>query len=93
MQSKVGEMQEKLKGVEVTGSAGGDMIQIDINGQMEVVAVRISPEVVDPNDIQMVTDLFHAAIADALFKIKEKLREEMSTLTGGMGLPPGMLGM
>ena len=58
-----------------------------------VANTRMETEVVDPNDIQMLTDLFHAAIADALFKIKEKLREEMSTLTGGMGLPPGMLGM
>lgn len=93
VQSRLGEIQEKLKTLKVTGSAGGDMVQVEINGQMEVVSVHISAEAVDPDDIQMLSDLIHAAVSDALHKIKEKLREEVSSFTGGIGLPPGVLGL
>ncbi len=93
LQGKMSEIQEKLKTITVTGSAGGDMVQIQINGQMEVVSVKISPEVVDPNDIGMLEDLVLAAFTDATAKIKEKLKEELSSITGGLNIPPGMLGM
>ena len=93
IQSRVGEMQEKLKDVSVTGTSGGDMVRIDINGQMEVTKVSISPEAVDPDDIGMLEDLVFAAFSDAFAKIKEKMREEMSAITGGMDLPPGLMGM
>ena len=93
MQSKVGEMQERLKELVVTGSSGGDMVRIELNGQMEVLGVTISAEAVDPDDIEMLQDLVTAAFRDASGKLKEKMREEMSTLTGGMDLPPGLLGM
>jgi len=93
IQSRVGEMQEKLKDVTVAGTSGGDMVKIEMNGQMEVTKVTISPEAVDPDDIGMLEDLVFAAFSDAFAKIKEKMREEMSALTGGMNLPPGILGM
>ena len=93
IQSRVGEMQEKLKDVTVSGTSGGDMVRIEMNGQMEVTKVTISPEAVDPDDIAMLEDLVFAAFSDAFAKIKEKMREEMSALTGGMNLPPGFLGM
>ena len=93
IQSRVGEMQEKLKDVTVSGTSGGDMVRIEMNGQMEVTKVAISPEAVDPDDIGMLEDLVFAAFSDAFAKIKEKMREEMSALTGGMNLPPGFLGM
>ena len=93
IQSRVGEMQEKLKDVTVSGTSGGDMVRIEMNGQMEVTKVAISPEAVDPDDIGMLEDLVFAAFSDAFAKIKEKMRDEMSALTGGMNLPPGFLGM
>lgn len=93
LQSRMGEMQERLQEVTVTGTAGGDMVRIEMNGQMQVLQVTISPEVVDPSDVGMLQDLVLAAYTDAFAKIKEKLREEMSSLTGGMDLPPGMMGM
>ncbi len=93
MQGKMSEIQEKLKSIRVTGSAGGDMVRIELNGQMEVVSVKISPEVVDPNDVEMIEDLVLAAFTDATAKVKEKLKEELSSLTGGLNLPPGMFGM
>ena len=92
IQSRVGEMQERMKLLTVTGTSGGDMVRIDINGQMEVTKVSISPEAVDPEDIGMLEDLVFAAMADASAKIKEKMKDEMSGLTGGMDLPPGLFG-
>jgi nucleoid-associated protein EbfC len=93
MQSRMGEMQEKMRDITVTGTAGGDMVRIELNGQMEVVGVTLSKEVVDPDDIVMLQDLILAAFTDASAKVKEKLREEMSSLTGGMNLPPGLMGL
>ncbi len=93
MQSKVSEIQEKMKEVRVTGSAGGDMVTVEMNGQMAVLDVKISPEAVDPQDVEMLEDLIQAAMVNATSKVKEKLQEEMSALTGGMPLPPGMLGL
>ena len=60
---------------------------------MDVQRVEISAEVVDPSDIPMLQDLVLAAFTDAMNKIREKIREEMSSMTGGLDLPPGMLGM
>jgi DNA-binding YbaB/EbfC family protein len=93
IQEKMGEIQNRLQGITVVGSAGGDMVQIEMNGHMQVVNVRISEEAVDPDDIAMLQDLLQAAFSDALYKIKEKIREEASSLTGGLNLPPGLLGL
>jgi DNA-binding YbaB/EbfC family protein len=93
IQERMGEIQNRLQGITVVGSAGGDMVQIEMNGHMNVLGVRISEESVDPKDIQMLQDLLQAAFSDALYKIKEKIREEVSSLTGGLNFPPGMLGM
>ena len=93
MQSKVGVMQEKLRELTVTGTSGGDMVRIVVNGQMEVQKVKISPEAVDTEDIEMLEDLIFAAFSDASVKVKDKLKEEMSALTGGLDIPPEMLGL
>ncbi len=93
VQSRFQEMQDKMKEVKVTGSAGGDMVQVLMNGQMQVLDVTIAPEVVDPNDVVMLQDLILAAITDASSKVREKLQEEISSMTGGLDIPPGMLGM
>jgi len=93
LQGKMGEIQEKLKDISAQGSSGGDMVSIQLNGQMKVLSVKISREAVDPEDIQMLEDLVLAAFTDAMFKIKEKLREEMSSITGGLNLPPGLMGL
>ena len=92
LQSKMGDVQERMQAITSTGSSGGDMVQIEINGQMEVLKVTITPEVVDPEEITMLEDLVLAAFSDASAKIKEKIREEMSSITGGMNLPPGFMG-
>lgn len=91
LQAKLNETQEKLKSVKVVGNAGGDMVRVEMNGRFEVLSVKISPEAVDPQDIPMLEDLLRAALSDALYKLKEAIRLEMSDLTGG--IPPGFFGV
>ena len=92
IQTKLNEAQERMKDVTAVGTSGGDMVRVTINGQMEVQNVEISKDAVDPNDIEMLQDLILAAFTDAMTKVKEEIKEEMSGLTGGMDLPPGLMG-
>lgn len=91
MQSKMKDMQEKVKTITADGTAGGDMVTVSINGEMRVTNVSIQPEAVDPSDIGMLEDLVLAATSDAITKIKEKIRQEMSSVTGGMDIPPNIM--
>lgn len=93
IQSRMAVMQERVRTIVVTGTAGGDMVRVELSGQMAVRSVTISPEAVDPNDIGMLQDLVRAAITDALVKLKEKMREEMADVTGGLDLPTELMGM
>ena len=93
IQAKMGDMQEKIKAIQVTGLAGGDMVKIDMNGQFVVTNVSISPEAVDVNDLCLLEDLILSAFSDAIIKAKEAMQQKMSELTGGINLPPGFMGM
>ena len=100
IQEKMKEAQERFRQVRVTGSAGGDMVQVELNGNLEVLGVRISPEAITAAgsgpagaaDLAMLEDLVRAAFSDALGRVKEKLRDEMSAIGGGLNLPPGLMG-
>jgi DNA-binding YbaB/EbfC family protein len=87
IQEQMGTFQEKLAALSVSGSSGGGMIEIDINGRMEVLGIRIAPEVVDPQDIEMLEGLIISAFTNAMEKIKEAISREMGTMAGGMGIP------
>ena len=93
LQQNMGNMQEKLRSVTVTGSAGGDMVKVEMNGHLEVLRVDFSPEVVGAEDRETLEDLTRAAVSDAITRVKEQLRDQFSSLTGGMPLPPGILGL
>lgn len=92
MQAKMQKMQEELAKKEVEGSAGGDMVIVRANGKHEIVSIKLSPEVVDPEDIEMLQDLIHAAVNDAMRKVEEMLKTEMASITGGMNIP-GLSGL
>jgi DNA-binding YbaB/EbfC family protein len=93
IQENLGSFQEKLAGVNETGSAGGGMVEIDLNGKFEVLAVRIASEVVDPSDVQILQDLVAAALGNAMDKIKERIQSEAGSMAGGLGLSlPGIFG-
>lgn len=91
MQERVEEMQTKLGAEQAEGSAGGGMVVVMMNGRHEIVGIKIDPEVVVPEDVEMLEDLITAACNDARTKIDEKIQEEMGRLTGGLGLPPGII--
>ena len=83
----MGSFQEKLGTIRATGSAGGGMVEVDLNDRLELLAVRIAPEAVDPQEVEMLQDLIVAAFTAAMEKVKEAINQEMGALTGGMGLP------
>jgi DNA-binding YbaB/EbfC family protein len=86
IQEQMGNFQEKLKTIVITGAAGGGMVEIDLNGQMEVLEVRIHPDTLEGNDVEMLQDLIAAAFTNGLEKIKEALSHEMGSAMGGIPL-------
>jgi hypothetical protein len=89
MQAKMAELQEQLARTEVTGAAGGGMVQVTLNGKGEMRAVTIDPALADPNEVEVLEDLIVAATNDAKAKAEAKVAEKMRELTGGLSLPPG----
>lgn len=87
MQGRMQKMQEELQQMTLTGTAGGGMVSVDVNGIGQVRRVKIDPSVVNPADTEMLEDLLSVAIADAQRKSQERQQEQMGALTGGMNLP------
>ena len=90
MQQKMAEMQEQLAAVEMTGMAGGGMVQLTLNGKGEVKKVKLDKAVVDPEEVEVLEDLLVAAFNDARQKVAAHTEAEMQKLTGGLALPGGM---
>ena len=91
MKAEMEKIQEEAAAKRVEGTAGGGMVTVVCNGRGEVVEVKIDREVAGPDDLEMLQDLIVAAANDALRKSRELLAQEMGRLTGGLGLPPGLL--
>ena len=87
MQRKMEEMQAELETKEVEATAGGGAVSITVNGKKEIVKVTIKPEVVDPDDVEMLQDLIMVAANEALRQIEEMSQNEMGKLTGGISIP------
>ncbi|MEE8144665.1 MAG: YbaB/EbfC family nucleoid-associated protein [Kiloniellales bacterium] len=90
MQAKMAELQEQLADLEVHGAAGGDMVQVTMNGKGVLRAVKIDPSLINADDAEVLEDLIVAAVNDAKRKVETRVSEEMQKLTGGLNLPPGM---
>jgi len=91
MQERVKRLQEEAAGKTIEASSGGGMVTVVANGRQEILSIKIDPSVVDPNDLEMLQDLISAAVNEALRKSQDLMKEEMSKLTAGMGLPPGLM--
>lgn len=91
MKAEAERIQAEAAAKRVEGTAGGGMVTVVCNGQGEVVAVKIDPEVAGPDELEMLQDLVVAATNEALRKARELLSQEMGRLTGGLGLPPGLM--
>ncbi|HKM28381.1 MAG TPA: YbaB/EbfC family nucleoid-associated protein [Anaerovoracaceae bacterium] len=87
MQRKMEMMQAELEEKEFTATAGGGAISVTVNGKKEITAMAIQPEVIDPDDAEMLQDLIIAAVNEAMRQVDEVSNEEMGKLTGGLSIP------
>ena len=87
MQQKMMKLQEEIAKKTLDASVGGGMVTGTVNGKSEVLRIKIEPQVVDPNDVEMLEDLIVAGVNEALRKAQEMMAEEMSKLTGGLKIP------
>ncbi len=90
MQAKMAEMQEALDKVEITGASGGGMVEVTLTGKGEMRKLKIDPTLIDKDEVEVLEDLIAAAHNDAKGKVEAHVAEEMSKVTGGLQLPPGM---
>jgi DNA-binding YbaB/EbfC family protein len=90
MQARMAEMQARLAETEMSGAAGGGMVQVTLNGKGELKTLKIDKSLVDPNEVEVLEDLVVAAFNDAKQRVEQHMAEEMAKLTGGLKLPPGM---
>ena len=85
MQRQMEETQKELEEKEITTTAGGGAVEVTMNGKKEILKVKLSPEVVDPDDIEMLEDLIMAATNEAIRQIEDMSQDSMSKITGGLG--------
>ncbi|MBM3262273.1 MAG: YbaB/EbfC family nucleoid-associated protein [candidate division Zixibacteria bacterium] len=87
MQKKMSELQEQLEQQRVEGSAGGGMVTVVANGRQDILEIKIHPDVVNPQDVEMLEDLILAAIHQAQQRAQEMMNSEMGQITGGLQIP------
>jgi hypothetical protein len=87
LQQEMGRIQEESRNKTVEASAGGGMVVVTANGAMEIVSIKIDPEVVNPDDVEMLQDLIVAATNEALRRAQQMMSEDMSKITGGLNIP------
>ena len=87
MQQQMAEMQEELANKTLEVSSGGGAIKVTISGEKKILDLTISPDVVDPDDVEMLQDLVISAVNEAIRQIEESANSQMSKLTGGLNLP------
>jgi DNA-binding YbaB/EbfC family protein len=90
MQAKMAEMQAQLEQVEMTGVAGGGLVQMTLSGKGELRRVKIDKSLLDANEGEVLEDLLVAAFNDGRAKVDAHVQEEMAKLTGGLNLPGGL---
>lgn len=87
MKEQLGNIQEELAEITATGSSGGNIVNVTLNGKFEIVSVKLDPICVDPRDVQMLQDLIIAAHHDAMTKIQENIKAKYGHLLNGMNIP------
>ena len=87
MQDNMQKMQQELEAKEFEVSVGGGAVTVKVNGKKEVLDVTMKPEVVDPDDIEMLQDLVISAVNEALRKVDDAQSSQMSKMNGGMNIP------
>jgi len=87
LQAQLAKAQEELSNITVEASSGGGAVKVTMNGQQKIQSVKISPEVVNPEDTEMLEDLVLAAVSEAIAKSQEAAAEHLGGLTGGLKIP------
>lgn len=87
MKEQLGNIQEELTEITATGSSGGNIVNVTLNGKFEIISVKLDPICVDPRDVQMLQDLIIAAHHDAMTKIQENIKAKYGPLLNGMNIP------
>ncbi len=87
MQEDMERIQEELAAKEYTSSAGGNMVTVTVTGAMEVKSIEIKPEVVDPDDVEMLSDMVMAAVNEALRMANADKEQKLGSVTGGLSIP------
>jgi DNA-binding YbaB/EbfC family protein len=90
VQEEMAKIQEDLAQKKVEATSGGGMVTVEVNGQQEILSVKIDPEVIKPDEREMLEDLVLAAVNEGMRKAKDLIKEEMAKVAGGLSLPPGM---
>ena len=90
MQEKMAEMQKKIEETEIEGSSGGGVVKIVMNGKHEVKNLFLDPSIVNSDEKEVLEDLIIAALNDVNKKIAENTNDQLGSISGGMGLPPGL---
>ncbi|MEG0292081.1 MAG: YbaB/EbfC family nucleoid-associated protein [Anaerovoracaceae bacterium] len=91
VQQKMDELQNEINGMETTATAGGGAVSVTVTGEKQISEIKLKPEIVDQDDIEMLQDLIMVATNEALRQMDEISNNEMGKLTGSLGLPPGLL--
>jgi DNA-binding YbaB/EbfC family protein len=91
LQDEMAKQQAALAQETVEASVGGGMVKVVATGQQDIVSIAIQPEVVDPDDVEMLEDLILSAVTEALDLSRKLAEERMGGLTAGLGLPPGLI--
>ena len=92
MQEDMARVQEEVETSEFTASAGGGAVEVRVSGKHEVLGITLKPEVVDPEDVEMLEDLLKASLNEAIRKSNDTMAREMNGVTGGMNIP-GLSGL
>ena len=87
LQQRMAKIQEELESATVEASAGGGVVKVVVNGKMAVESISIDPEVVTPEDVDMLQDLVLASVNEGLEKAQKMVSDKMSAVTGGMNIP------
>ena len=87
MQKQMAEMQEDLASKTLEVSSGGGAVKVTVTGEKQITDLQINPEVVDPDDVEMLQDLVMTAVNEALRQMDESVNSQMSKITGGMNMP------
>lgn len=87
LQSKLAKAQEELSNITVEASSGGGAIKVIMNGQQKIQSVKILPEVINPDDVELLEDLVLTAVSEAIAKSQEAATKHLGGLTGGLKIP------